>query len=62
MYNCVEDILDLDDADLRLKGVRNPEHRSKMLSSLVRVQAKRRISMNIDGRLIQKILKINLIE
>ncbi|XP_023291492.2 breast cancer anti-estrogen resistance protein 3 homolog isoform X1 [Lucilia cuprina] len=48
MYNCVEDILDLDDADLRLKGVRDPEHRSKMLSSLVRVQAKRRISMNID--------------
>ncbi|XP_065357968.1 breast cancer anti-estrogen resistance protein 3 homolog [Calliphora vicina] len=48
MYNCVADILDLEDADLRLKGVRNPEHRSKMLSSLVRVQAKRRISMNID--------------
>ena len=49
MYNCVEDILDLDDDDLRLKGVRNPDHRSKMLSSLVRVQAKRRTSMNIEG-------------
>lgn len=49
MYPCVEDLLDLDDAALKEMGVRNTEHRSKMLSSLVRVQAKRRQSMNLEG-------------
>ncbi|XP_075151360.1 breast cancer anti-estrogen resistance protein 3 homolog isoform X2 [Haematobia irritans] len=48
-YPCVEDLLDLDDAALKEMGVQNMEHRSKMLSSLVRVQAKRRQSMNLEA-------------
>uniref|UniRef100_A0A1I8M4R1 Breast cancer anti-estrogen resistance protein 3 homolog n=1 Tax=Musca domestica TaxID=7370 RepID=A0A1I8M4R1_MUSDO len=49
MYSSVDDLLDLDDAKLKEMGVRRTEHRSKMLSSLVRVQAKRRQSVNIDA-------------
>ncbi|XP_061390129.1 uncharacterized protein LOC133325373 [Musca vetustissima] len=48
-YSCVDDLMDLDDAELKEMGVRSGEHRSKMLSSLVRVQAKRRQSVNIEA-------------
>ncbi|XP_020716384.1 uncharacterized protein LOC110118634 [Ceratitis capitata] len=49
MENTIEDILDLTDSDLKQKGIRQTSHRTKMLASLIGVQAKFRQSLNIEG-------------
>ncbi|XP_030377677.1 breast cancer anti-estrogen resistance protein 3 homolog [Scaptodrosophila lebanonensis] len=48
MYNTVDDIVDFTDKDLKRRGIRSATHRTRMLNSLLGVQAKRRQSMNLE--------------
>jgi len=50
MYATVHDIGDITDGDLKRLGIRSMTHRQKMLNSLLGVRAKRRQSMNLEGK------------
>ncbi|XP_041673638.1 uncharacterized protein LOC108113433 isoform X2 [Drosophila eugracilis] len=48
-FNVVDDVVDITDKELKQCGVRGA-HRQKMVNSLLGVRAKRRQSMNLEGR------------
>lgn len=60
MYATVNDVGDVTDRDLKRLGVRSITHRQKMLNSLLGVRAKRRQSMNLEGKWRQLVNGANL--